>query len=457
MNQGVDTMKHTTFIAMIAGMTISHTAGAQHESPVVLIPATSPEHVLVSPREHVIPPGARVPTVFPYVQPEPGSVLEPVFVQIPIEPKLLVSQVPTPSIEVVFVLDTTGSMGGLIESAKQKIWSIASMMSTGNPAPKIRIGLVGYRDRSDDYTTTIVPMTDDLDVVYARLTEFTASGGGDTPESVNEALATAVNTTPWTERDSVLRIIYLVGDAPPHMDYQDDVKYPASCEQAARNGIIINTIQCGSISDTTPIWKEIARSAEGEYFAIEQSGGVVTIDTPFDSDLAKLGLDLRSINLYYGDETVNMRQLAKEEASAQSDTEIAARPAAAAERAAYLASSAGASSLGAEQELIRDIADGTITLADIKDEELPERLRTMNETERETYVHEQIQRRSQIMVKIQALTIQRAQFMKTELAKTGARSSFDASVLAAIRKQAVRAGIEYKDLPSGPSEGDGDK
>ena len=33
-----------------------------------------------------------------------------------------------PHIEVCFVLDTTGSMGGLIEGAKQKIWSIANEM-----------------------------------------------------------------------------------------------------------------------------------------------------------------------------------------------------------------------------------------------------------------------------------------------------------------------------------------
>ena len=52
-----------------------------------------------------------------------------------------------PKIDVVFVLDTTGSMGGLIQTAKEKIWSIATTMASAQPAPEIRIGLVAYRDR----------------------------------------------------------------------------------------------------------------------------------------------------------------------------------------------------------------------------------------------------------------------------------------------------------------------
>src|SRR5438552_5102923 len=56
-----------------------------------------------------------------------------------------------PRIEVCFVLDTTGSMGGLIEGAKQKIWSIANEMISAKPAPELKLGLIGYRDRGDEY------------------------------------------------------------------------------------------------------------------------------------------------------------------------------------------------------------------------------------------------------------------------------------------------------------------
>ncbi|MCA9297419.1 MAG: VWA domain-containing protein, partial [Phycisphaerales bacterium] len=173
-------------------------------------------------------------------------------------------------IDVVFVLDTTGSMGGLIEAAKQKIWSIANVIATAEPRPSIRLGLVGYRDRGDDYVTVRLDLTEDLDAVYEKLMGFAAAGGGDAPESVNQALHEAITEFAWTEGDEALKLVYLVGDAPPHMDYEQDVPYVESCSKAAASGIIINTIQCGGQAETTPIWQEIARLAEGQYFAIEQ-------------------------------------------------------------------------------------------------------------------------------------------------------------------------------------------
>src|SRR5438132_14334808 len=90
-----------------------------------------------------------------------------------------------PRIEVCFVLDTTGSMTGLIEGAKQKIWSIANEMVSAKPTPEIRLGLVAYRDRGDEYVTKVFDLTNAIDATYAQLQSFRAAGGGDTPESVN--------------------------------------------------------------------------------------------------------------------------------------------------------------------------------------------------------------------------------------------------------------------------------
>ncbi|MHB8875282.1 MAG: vWA domain-containing protein, partial [Myxococcaceae bacterium] len=97
-----------------------------------------------------------------------------------------------PTLEVAFVLDTTSSMTGLIEGAKQKIWSIASRMATGKPTPRIRVALVGYRDRGDSYLTKRFDLTDDLDTVYGNLRAFRAEGGGDTPEHVGMAVGKTI-------------------------------------------------------------------------------------------------------------------------------------------------------------------------------------------------------------------------------------------------------------------------
>src|ERR1700723_1924153 len=100
-----------------------------------------------------------------------------------------------PKIEVVFCLDTTGSMGGLIDGAKAKIWAICNQIASGKPTPDLKVGLVAFRDKGDDYVTKVFDLTDDLDAIHGHLKKFQAAGGGDTPEPVNQALFDAVHKT----------------------------------------------------------------------------------------------------------------------------------------------------------------------------------------------------------------------------------------------------------------------
>ena len=103
-----------------------------------------------------------------------------------------------PRVEVAFVLDTTGSMGGLIDGAKRKIWSIARRIGEGRPRPDLRIALVGYRDVADEYVTLVHDFSRDMDEVNERLMAFQASGGGDGPEHVSAALGAAVDRLSWS-------------------------------------------------------------------------------------------------------------------------------------------------------------------------------------------------------------------------------------------------------------------
>jgi Mg-chelatase subunit ChlD len=165
-----------------------------------------------------------------------------------------------PTVEVAFVLDTTGSMGGLIEGAKRKIWSIATAIVDSNPDADIRMGLVAYRDIGDDYVTRKVELTRDIQDLYASLLELKARGGGDWPESVNEALDVAVNKLQWTTGSDARRIVFLVGDAPPHMDYAQDTKYPLTLATAKQKDIIVNAVLAGNAADTERVWRDIAQN-----------------------------------------------------------------------------------------------------------------------------------------------------------------------------------------------------
>ena len=273
-----------------------------------------------------------------------------------------------PRVEVAFVLDTTGSMGGLIQAAKEKIWSIASNLASAQPAPEIRMGLVAYRDRGDAYVTRVIDLSEDLDSVYAKLMDFQAQGGGDGPESVNQALHEAVHQLSWSQDPQTYRVIFLVGDAPPHMDYPNDVPYPQTLTIAAEKGIAVNTIQCGQNPRTTPAWERIAQLGQGRYFQVEQAGSAVAIATPFDKQLAELSAKLDETRLYYGSDEEKAAQQRKVDASeklhASASVESRAR------RAAFNASKSGQANLLGKHELVDDVASGRVDLSSIEPEAL---------------------------------------------------------------------------------------
>lgn len=233
-----------------------------------------------------------------------------------------------PVVDVVFVLDTTGSMSGLIQTAKEKIWSIATTMASAQPTPEIRIGLVAYRDRGDAYVTRVVDLSSDLDSVYAALMDFQAGGGGDSPESVNKALNDAVNKMSWSEGKQAYKVVFLIGDAPPHMDY-NEVQYPQIVASAMEKGIVINTIQCGNMPMTVAPWTHIASLAHGSFFQVEQAGGAVAYSTPYDEKIAILSAKLDDTRLYYGSdedkEKMALKVAATDKLNANASIEARAR------------------------------------------------------------------------------------------------------------------------------------
>jgi Mg-chelatase subunit ChlD len=259
-----------------------------------------------------------------------------------------------PKIDVVFVLDTTGSMSGLIETAKEKIWSIATTMAAAQPTPEIRIGLVGYRDRSDAYVTKVIDLSDDLDSVYAALMDFQAGGGGDTPESVNKALYDAVNQMSWSQGDQVYRTVFLVGDAPPHMDY-NEVRFPEIVANALRKGIVINTIQCGDMPTTMQPWVQIANLGHGSFFQVDQAGGAVAYTTPYDAEIAALSAKLDDTRLYYGNKEV--KNLMASKVAATEKLHVSASVESRARRGVFNAAVAGKTNLLGENELVDAIRD----------------------------------------------------------------------------------------------------
>ncbi len=334
-----------------------------------------------------------------------------------------------PRVEVVFCLDTTGSMKGLLDRAKEKIWAISNQIVSGKPTPDVKIGLVAFRDKGDEYVTKVYDLTEDLDAVHANLKTFQAAGGGDIPESVNQALDESINKISWSKDDDTLRIIFLVGDAPPHMDYKDDVKYPVTCKKACEKGIIINTIQCGDDAECTKFWQDIAKKSEGSYVKISQEGGVKTVvETPFDKRLSEINGELAKSTVGFGD----MKKQAEAKDKAEGAGNLA--PAAAAERALFNARKGQ----NASYDLVDAVKNNRVKLEDLKKDELPAEMQKMNVKEQKEHLEKLDGKREELRKEALKLDKDRTDFINKKVSEDTKKSAFDGQVLEILRKQAKK-------------------
>lgn len=353
-----------------------------------------------------------------------------------------------PSVEVVFVLDTTGSMSGLIDAAKEKIWSIASSLAQAEHAPEIRLGLVAFRDRGDQYVTRVTELSPDLDRVYATLMDYKAAGGGDTPESVNRALHEAVNGVAWSKGRNTYQAIFLVGDAPPHNDYQDEPGYAEVMAQANQRGIRVNTIQAGDATETRRAWQRIAALGAGQYFQVASDGDAVALESPFDEALAKLSKTLDATRLYYGDDEVRAKQAAK--VAATDKLHAAASVSSRARRATFNASESGGSNLLGENELVDAVSRGDVELANIDKKELPAPLKDLSTDAAKAKIDALALKRQRLQAEIRDLAEQRSAWLKESVEKAGgAEDSLDDRIYETVRSQAASQGLRYE--PAAPA------
>jgi uncharacterized protein YegL len=171
-----------------------------------------------------------------------------------------------PTIDVVFVIDSTGSMGDEIEVVKGKLRDMINQIASGQPKPFVRYGLVAYRDKGDVFVTKKYDLSDSLNNIQSNVNELKAEGGGDTPESVNEALNVAINEMSWDKSANTSKLLFLIGDAGPHTDYNEPYNYRSLSQQAKEKGIKISAIGCSGITASGENeFREVAQVSGGQF------------------------------------------------------------------------------------------------------------------------------------------------------------------------------------------------
>lgn len=349
-----------------------------------------------------------------------------------------------PQVEVVFVLDSTSSMSGLIDAAKQNIWSIATTLASAQPEPELQLGLVTFRDKGDRYITRVKDLTQDIDQLYLSLMETRAEGGGDMPEHLNQALYDAVHNVSWSQNPEAYQVIFLVGDAPAHMDYDDDVPFTETLKVAQSKGIVVNAIQAGQQSVTREQFQQIAALSQGEFFQVSQTGDSVAVHTPYDASIAELSAQLDQARLYYGDAEKKARQ--KEKIAASDKLAEEASVVARVRRALYNATTAGRSNYANEQELLEDLERGKVALADVPEAELPEPFQALSPAQRADKVAELSAERQSLKAELESLSRQRSDFISEQLEDASADLSLEAKIFAALKSQSGEKGLHLDTL-----------
>jgi len=166
-------------------------------------------------------------------------------------------------LDLVFLIDATGSMGDEIAKLKNSMRAMSQQISQLPGQPDICYGLVAYRDRGDAFITRTHDFTDDLGAFQQQLAHVQAHGGGDTPEALNEALHEVVHGLSW--RQQAARMVVLVADAPPHLDYGGP-QYDRDMQAALSKGIKLFAVGASGLDPVGEyIYRQMAQYTAGRF------------------------------------------------------------------------------------------------------------------------------------------------------------------------------------------------
>lgn len=314
-------------------------------------------------------------------------------------------------IQVAILLDTSGSMDGLIEQAKSRLWNIVNTLTTlkyNGQTPEIEIALYEYGsyNRYDgDFMRQITPLTTDLDQISKELFVLTAGGS---EEYCGTVIGQATRNLDWGNNESDMKLIYIAGN---EVFSQGKISYKTSIQDALKKNIYVNTIHCGNrdmgIKD---LWQDAAERGEGKFFNIDSDAAIRYIETPYDDKISHCNRRLNDTYISYGavgnEKKMNQRT--------QDDNAMSISAPNYVERTVSKSKAAYKNDSWDLVDLVKK--DGE-ALSKIKKEELPDELRNKTKAEQKAFIAAKQKEREALQNEIAELAIKRQAYIDEQLQK----------------------------------------
>jgi hypothetical protein len=343
-------------------------------------------------------------------------------------------------VQLALLLDTSGSMQGLISQAKTQLWKIVNEFNgaTQNGKPLVvQVALFEYGNnglRPDTHwIRRIQPLTRDLDKVSEELFKLTTNGG---EEYCGAVIKAALEQLEWDSSPQTYKAIFIAGNEP---FTQGPINPVTSCRSAMARGVVVNTIHCGD--ETVGInegWQKGALLTDGSYLVINQNQAVVHVASPYDADIERLSADLNKTYISYGSKG---REAAANQFVQDSNALSEKAAGASVQRAMTKAS---ANYCNTHWDLVDACRQKDFKLETVQVEELPAEMQKMKPEERKAYVEAKAAERAKMQNEIAELGKKRTLFVAAKQKEAGKESTLDTAVSKAIRSQAAKKNIQFE-------------
>ena len=341
----------------------------------------------------------------------------------------------TRPVDVVVMLDTSGSMENLLDATRARVWDVVNELGRMKPTPELRVGLVSFgTDKATEDQGFIIQhldLTDELDEVYAELMGLTIGGG---TELVGRALNETLDGMSWSPEYNALRVVFVAGNESADQGVEDD-DFRIAARAARDRGIIVNALYAGNREQgVVEKWHEVAQAGEGNFSAIDPSTGSIQIAAPQDDRLLELNGRLNTTYVPYGEKGQDgmTNQIAQDSNASRLGVQSCS---------SRIVAKGGALYNNASWDLVDKTLEEGFDWDTISPADLPEEMQSMTVDESIEFIEARRAQREGIQREIQSLSAAREEFVKQAIVDRIGEAGVGEAMRAAIREQAMAKGF----------------